>query len=861
MLTADSSLWSTSNAVLLGAAVLAAGVAARHVRSYLRARADHQLAMARAAQQAELRYRAMVEHSWDTLVMLDAQGLILFASDPIQRLFGVPPELAVGVAVADRLDPPYRQSFLLEFSRCIASPGAKVTDEFMATRRDGQRVWVEVVAVNRLDDPELRAVLVHMRDCTDRKAQEALIARLERTRRLAAAINRALVLRPEPHKLLEQACAAAIVHGELPLAFAYVFDKGDLLDGWLVQRSADEKFDVAVELLSTALDGPQQEALLGQLRGGQSLVINDMRTGEINDLAHSGSDATSDNLRRVAALGLRSAGCWPLMADGHLLGALALATGDEGYFNEQECNLLTELASDIAFGIDSHYREQDREAIHRKADRDHARLVALAELNNLPDSTDNSAYMRWVVDHAAVLSASDTAFLHVLTPDGRASQQGMWNARTLELCSDTSIDHCPLDQAGLWADAIRTRAPVICQDYQSIAKPGALPEGHFALTRFVCVPVVEGEAVRLVLGVGNKLTDYDESDVRNTALLAEGLWAILRRRRDQQALRDGEALYREMFAGSPLPMFNFDAKTLAVLQMNDSARARFGLAAHQLFDLSVLDLVVPEERARLQTYLHTHRDEDHRESEWRLVGANGQPWIGKVISHELEASGGTRQAMAIDVTATRQSEEQTAKHVRELEITNRSAIQVISTIGELRDPYTQGHEQRVGGLAAAIGRELGLSTADIEGLQIAGWLHDVGKIALPSEILAKPGRLTKLEFDLIKQHPQQGHAILKDLKSPWPVAMVALQHHERIDGSGYPAGLRGEEICRAARIMAVADVVEAMASHRPYRAALGLEAGLAEIERGRGVHYDAAAVDACLALMRQGRFDFAVGFQ
>ncbi|MDO9010419.1 MAG: HD domain-containing phosphohydrolase, partial [Gallionella sp.] len=205
-----------------------------------------------------------------------------------------------------------------------------------------------------------------------------------------------------------------------------------------------------------------------------------------------------------------------------------------------------------------------------------------------------------------------------------------------------------------------------------------------------------------------------------------------------------------------------------------------------------------------------------------------------------------------DLEAKRkQAEEQIKHYVTQLEISFMQAVEVATTLSEMRDPYTAGHERRVADIAAAIGAELGFDTRQQEGLRVAGQLHDVGKIAIPTEILAKPGKLSSIEFMMIKGHPEAGYDILKNVKFPWPVAEIALQHHERMDGSGYPRGLKGDEILLEARIMAVADVVEAMSSHRPYRPGLGVEAALAEITRARGTHYDEQAVDACLRLFRE----------
>lgn len=187
-----------------------------------------------------------------------------------------------------------------------------------------------------------------------------------------------------------------------------------------------------------------------------------------------------------------------------------------------------------------------------------------------------------------------------------------------------------------------------------------------------------------------------------------------------------------------------------------------------------------------------------------------------------------------------------------LRTTFRQTVRALASMAEKRDPYTAGHQQRVARLACAIGRGLGLSEDALEGLEMAGTLHDVGKVYVPAEILSKPTRLTHLEMAIMRGHPEVGFDILREVTFPWPVARAVLEHHERLDGSGYPGALHGADICLEARILAVADVVEAMSSHRPYRPALGLAQALDEIRRGRGSLYDPDIVDQCLGLMASG---------
>jgi putative nucleotidyltransferase with HDIG domain len=180
-----------------------------------------------------------------------------------------------------------------------------------------------------------------------------------------------------------------------------------------------------------------------------------------------------------------------------------------------------------------------------------------------------------------------------------------------------------------------------------------------------------------------------------------------------------------------------------------------------------------------------------------------------------------------------------------------ATIQAIARTMEKRDPYTAGHQARVADIAEAIAREMGLAEERIEGVRIGAHIHDIGKVYVPSEILTRPGKLSAAEFAIIQAHPEIGHDIVKDVDFPWPVARMILEHHERLDGSGYPRGLKGNEILPEARIIAVADVFEAMTSHRPYRPARGMEVALDHLRDRRGTHFDPQAVDALLELVRR----------
>ncbi|AHE99686.1 PhnD/SsuA/transferrin family substrate-binding protein [Thioalkalivibrio paradoxus] len=276
---------------------------------------------------------------------------------------------------------------------------------------------------------------------------------------------------------------------------------------------------------------------------------------------------------------------------------------------------------------------------------------------------------------------------------------------------------------------------------------------------------------------------------------------------------------------------------------------REAAAQHGLRELAALPLVI-EGRVAANLNVYAGSEDAFDARELALLGE-----LASDLAYGLTALR-ARQARERAEAERAASETHRKAIAGRLERSLKATIQAIAVTIEKRDPYTAGHQERVATLADALAERLGMHEQQREGLRLAASIHDIGKIGVPAEILNRPGKLTPLEFQLLQEHPRVGYEIVAGVEFPWPVAEMILQHHERLDGSGYPQGLAGEQILREARILAVADVVEAMASHRPYRPALGIEHALEAIAAGRGSLFDPEVVDACLALCREQPFAF-----
>jgi len=324
------------------------------------------------------------------------------------------------------------------------------------------------------------------------------------------------------------------------------------------------------------------------------------------------------------------------------------------------------------------------------------------------------------------------------------------------------------------------------------------------------------------------------------------------RRITEIQLRKSEEKYRVLFEDSRDAIY-LNNQEGELIDCNMSTLELFGYSREEMLGINTKAVFVnPDEYRRLQDEIV--QKESVREFKAKLRKKDGTEMDCLITSTVRQAKDKSKlgyQGIIRDISELVSSRKQIDKTLNDLRKALGGTIEAMALTVETRDPYTAGHQRRVSNLARGIATEMGVSEDQIQGVRMAGVIHDIGKISVPGEILSKPGKISQNEFGIIKEHPQVGYNILKTVDFSWPIAQIVLQHHERMDGSGYPNGISGENILLEARILAVADVVEAMASHRPYRPALGIDIALKEISKNRGSSYDPKVVDACLRLFNE----------
>ncbi|MEN9784269.1 MAG: hypothetical protein RJA24_1612 [Pseudomonadota bacterium] len=690
-----------------------------------------------------------------------------------------------------------------EFERLFRdeSDGYSLDKRFV--RADGAIVdaVIDVHAVRR-PDRSIEFCVATIQDITERKQAER---RLREQRNLYAALsatNEAIIRIRDRNALLQQVCEIAVERTGIVFSWVGMLNDAEKLRP--VARAGEDQdiLELAMTHLSST-DRSECAAAIRALASNRMEVVNDWKD----------DPGLAPWLELFGKAGFRSLAVLPIRENGRPIATLHLYADEPGYFSPDIVGLLNEMGADLDFALDG---------IRAQTERD--RAVAELQL----------AEARWQF----ALEGGDHGVWEWNIQAGTVFYSPRWKTMLGYHVEEIS------DSPDEWKSRVHP------DDLQKVDNE---IQGYFeGMTPiYSCQHRVRCKdgSYKWILGHGKVIT----RDAAGAPLMMIGTNTdISAQKQADLALAESEQKFKALVEQSLIGIYMVDEEKL--IYVNPRAAEIFGYEPEELTEVSLASVIAPEDRELVRNNIRqrTSGDIETLRYEFRGLRKDGQKIdVGVHGSRTMLGNRPVVLGVLQDITDRRIQEERVKEYLHRLERSIMSTVQAISHMVDLRDPYTSGHERRVGELAAAIGTELGMSEHQVTGLRVSGGVHDVGKIAVPAEILSKPTRLSAAEFAIVKTHAQQGYEILKDIDFPWPVAETVWQHHERLDGSGYPRGLSGDQISLEARIMAVADVVESMSTHRPYRPALGIEVAFAELDAKSGTLYDPTVVAACIRLFHQ----------
>lgn len=614
--------------------------------------------------------------------------------------------------------------------------------------------------------------------------------------------NQAIVRISDREALFQEICRIIVENGKFRFAWVGMLDETRKQIVPAFHYGADAGYVNHLHLsLNSTEHGPSATAI----RDGNYSISNDFLNDPNTALWHEAA--------KLAGIG--SSGAFPIKMDGEVIGSINLYASEPNYFRENLVPTLIEMAHDVSFALENYAKEKERlrqTAVLRDLNRD---FVAFLEV-----ATD-FIYFKDIDNRFRFCSRA----LAEIT--GRADWHDMIGKNDFEVFPEEAAKIYRAEEAVIFNEGLSVLNKVNPY-FDANGNKGWVETNKWPL--FDDAGKVAG-----LFGISRDITEHKHIEEELKAAIEQLRGLVEQAIAGIYIIQDG--------------VFVYSNHRFAEIFGYASSEEMIGLNPLVIVDDKDQSLVAENTRIRTEgenpdtNFSFTALRKDGSKI---IVGAHGScaTYLGR------PAVIGLLQ----DISEKKRDEEKIQRYIAQLQDAFMNTVEVAMNLSEMRDPYTAGHERRVAEIAVALSAELGFDTQRQQGMRVAGYLHDIGKITIPAEILSKPGKLSEIEYTLIKGHAQASYNVLKNVDFPWPVAQVALQHHERVDGSGYPQGLKGEGIIIEARILAVADVVEAMSSHRPYRPGLGIDAALSEIARGRGTLYDATVVDACMTLFKDKNY-------
>jgi PAS domain S-box-containing protein/putative nucleotidyltransferase with HDIG domain len=661
--------------------------------------------------------------------------------------------------------------------------------------------WLLFIAIVRTTLVTPYAALrseIGMRKCTEKALTSS-----NRALRVLTSINEILTGAESENELLKRVCQVIVHAGDYRLAWVG-YNEDDENKSLHVMASAgvDAAFLRHPDL--TWAEPEEGDFTPGEaIRNEQGIVIQDIFSD--SDCVPCRDDAKEYGFSSLIAL--------PLSINERVFGVLAIYAADVNTFSTDEINLLSELANDLAFGIQALRTHRDHELVSETLSETEEKF------RNLSEQALVGVYL-----------VQDGVFKYV-------------NPRFAELFGYES---------GEIIGRLKPEDVVIPEDWPVVREnlrkrmDGEVQSMHYEFRVFR-----KDHSVMDVEVFGNR------SIYQGKPAVLGSLLDITQRVHADEAIRASENKFRTIVDAEPECVKLLDTHGNLV-EMNPAGLAMLEVESpEQVIGKSILPFVMKKDQPAFKELAGKVLKGESGTLQFEITGSKGTHRFMETHAVPIIDNGKVSNLLAVtrDISQHKQAEQVLLDSAKEKQRLLTQTVQSVALTVEKRDPYTAGHQSRVAELSVLVAREMGLDEERIIGIHLGAIIHDIGKIYVPAEILNRPGRLTDSEFSIVKSHAEVGYEIMKDVQFPWAVNEIIYQHHERMDGTGYPQGLKGDEIALEARIVGVADVLEAISSHRPYRAALGLDKAIEEIQRGRGLQYDADVVDACERLFENGKFN------
>ncbi len=769
----------------------------QRIREFELAESEHQRAPEALRKSREF-FKAIIQNASDIILIVDKLGTITYASPSVERFLGYGPDELIGKSSLDLIASEDKSRAMQDFAGALQTKEVTLPNVFRVRHKNGAERIVEGFGKNLLDSPVVAGFVMNIRDITDRKRVEEALSKSE-----------------------EQ--------------FRTIFDRAS--DGILIADAVTRKFLKGNAAICSMLGYTKEEI--------ENLTPYDIHPP--NDIGH-----VLDEFERQAK------------GEKVLAESLPVLRKDRTIFYADINSAPTTIGGiKYLVGIFRDMTEQKRA-------RDE--IAILAETGRMISSTleIDEVYRRIAAEIGKLI------FFDSLTINLFNSRQ-----ETLEVAYVSGLN-LPGRRVGdsfpargtVWEEAVRTLRGLIIQSENPEDLVDKFPRlavsVQAGLRSVMSVPLISnGEVIGILVIRSKKPIAYTKQDLRLAekigieiagAIANAKLFTDLKK--TETSLRESEGRFRSLFEQAAVGVAEIEIGTSRFVTVNRRLCEMVGRTEEEMLATTFHAITHPEdipldEGKRALLLAGKIRQYSREKRYLRKDGAI--VWVNITISSFWKPGETPERNMIVveDITERKKAEKQLQSTLESLRAAVNTTIQVMVSAVETRDPYTSGHQLRSADLARAIATEMRLPQEKIDAIRMAGSIHDIGKLSIPVEILSKPTKLSEIEFSLIKEHARRGFEMLKNVESPWPLAEIVYQHHERMDGSGYPRRLKGEDICIEARILTVADVVEAMASHRPYRPGLGIDAALNEVEKNRGLFYDNTVADACLRLFREKGFQLS----